>query len=89
MLLKTFAVSLAATLAVALLARLSGAKPHWGRMLAIAIGITVGQAIQVKWSLSATTYPLALGVTVAACVLIAGLAGRNGEGRAPWRREGP
>jgi hypothetical protein len=68
---ETFALSLAATFAVALLARLGGSKPNWRNMLAIAIGLTLAQAIQLRWSLSPVAYALTLGVSVALCVLIA------------------
>jgi hypothetical protein len=74
---ETFAVLLAATSAVALLARLGGSKPDWRRMGAIAVGLTAAQALQLQWPLSTSGHALVLGVCVASCVLLAQLIGRT------------
>ena len=74
-------ISVAATIAVALLARLSGSKPNWRRMFAIAIGLVVAQAIQLHWSLSTAIYALVVGVCTAACVLLSLLFGRHASPR--------
>jgi hypothetical protein len=73
---EIFAIAVAATFAVALLARLSGSKPDWRRMFAIAIGLVVAQAIQLRWSLSMATYALVIGACVALCVLVSLVLGR-------------
>ena len=75
-LVEVFAIAVAVTFAVALLARLSGSRPDWRRMFAIAIGLVVAQAIQLRWSLSVATYALVIGACVALCVLITLLLGR-------------
>ena len=75
-LLEIVVISLAATSAVAFLARLSGSKPNWRRMFAIAIGLVVAQAIQLHWSLSTAIYALVVGVCTATCVLLSLFFGR-------------
>ena len=67
----TFALALAATLAVALLARLGGAKANWRMMFGIALGLTLAKALQLWLSLTVVTYPLVLGASVAGCALLA------------------
>jgi len=74
---EIFAIALAATLAVVLLTRLSGSKPDWRRMFAIAIGLIVAQAIQLQWSLSTALYALTVGACVALCVLISWVSARS------------
>ena len=71
------AIALAATVAVALLARLLGSKPDKRRMFAIAIGLIVAQAIQLQWSLSTALYAVIVGACVALCVLISRFSARS------------
>jgi len=75
-LVEIFAISLAATSAVALLARLSGSRPDWRRMFAIVIGLVVAQAIQLHWSPSTAKYALTIGACVALCGLVTWYLGR-------------
>ena len=75
-LIEIFAISLAATAAVVLLARLSGSRPDWRRMFAIAIGLVVAQAIQLHWSLSTGKYAVIVGACVALCGLVSWYLGR-------------
>ena len=77
---ETFGIALAATSAVALIARLGGSRPDWLRMAAIAVGLTIAQAMQLQWPLSTLGHSLVLGTCVAACVLLA-QAVRRGNGR--------
>jgi hypothetical protein len=74
---EIFAIALAATVAVALLTRLSGSKPDKRRMFAIAIGLIVAQAIQLQWSLSTALYALTVGTCVASCLLISRFSARS------------
>ena len=78
----TFAIGLAATLAVALLARLGGAKPNWRMMLGIALGLTLAKTLQLWFSLTAMTYPLVLGACVAGCALLVQSLGNTARGKA-------
>jgi len=73
---EIFAIAAAATIAVALLTRLSGSKPDWRRMFAIAIGLVVAQAIQLRWSFSTAIYALTIGACVVLCVVISWALGR-------------
>ena len=74
---EIFAIALVATVAVALLTRLSGSKPDKRRMFAIAIGLIVAQAIQLQWSLSTALYALTVGACVALCLLISRFSARS------------
>ena len=69
---EIFAIALVAAVAVALLTRLSGSKPDWRRMFAIAIGLIVAQAIQLHWSLPTARYAVTVGACVALCPLVHG-----------------
>jgi hypothetical protein len=75
-LIEIFAISLAATAAVVLLARLSGSRPDWRRIFAIAIGLVVAQAIQLHWSLSTGKYAVTVGACMALCGLVSWYLGR-------------
>ena len=76
-LVEIFAIALAATFVVALLTRLSGSRPDWRRMFAIAIGLVVAQAIQLHWSLSTALYAVTVGACVALCLLVSWLSVRS------------
>ena len=73
---EIFAIALAATVVVFALARLSGSKPDWRRMFAIAIGLVVAQSIQLRWSLYTAKYALTVGACVALCGLVSLYLGR-------------
>jgi hypothetical protein len=75
----TFAVALAATLAVAVISRLCGSKPKWGAMLGIAVGVTSAQAVNDQLSIASKWHPLVLGAGVGVCTLIAQLFSGNAE----------
>ena len=74
---EIFVIALAATFAVVLLTHLSGSKPDWRRMFAIAIGLIVAQVIQLRWSLSTALYAMTIGACVAVCVLVSWLSARS------------
>lgn len=76
-LIEIFAIALAAAGAVALLTRLSGSKPNWHRLFAIAVGLVVAQAIQLRWSLSTAIYALIIGACVAVCTAVSWALGRS------------
>jgi len=79
---STLAIALAATLAVALLARLGGAKPHWRMMIGISLGLALGKTLQLWLSLTDVTYPLVLGACVAGCALLIQSIGKTARSKA-------
>ena len=67
---ETFGISLLATLAVAGIARLGGAKPNWRLMVAIAVGLALSKIIQLQFSISTGIYPFVVGASIAVCALL-------------------
>lgn len=67
----TFLSALGVCLAVALIARLSGARPRWTLMLGIAAGVTLGEQINTRFMLATVWHPPVLGACVGVCSLLA------------------
>lgn len=66
-----FVVSLAATVAVALLFRMGGKKPSLLNVVAIPVGITIAEAVRSVWPLSMLMFPFVVGAAVGVAVYAA------------------
>lgn len=66
-----FVVSLAATVAVALLFRMIDKKPGLLNVVAIPVGITIAEAVRSVWSLSGVTFSFVVGAAVGITVCAA------------------
>jgi len=79
---ETFAVAVIATTVVGLLAKLAGAKPNWLNLVAIAVGISVAEAILLEFALSTFVKYLVIGGCVSGCAFVAQVIGRRTKSEA-------